>query len=152
MTILEAIQQANSRADIRTLIFANIKEFQSFIESFNELDYPANIVIPFDVPYTMLNGRRKSVIPIQGWMMTRLQDDTTNFKSVKVEELYLQPMRELAFKFIKELTTNQNITDDLLDPEEDEPTGVVKPEYAFLSARIFGVSYTINLPITEAIC
>lgn len=142
-TILEAIEHANNEADIRTLKFANIKEFNSFMDSFNFDEYPINIVIPFDDNGTWIDGRRKAIIPIQGWVLTRLSHDT-DIRSKEAEQHYIAPMRQKAKKFLLEI-----LDSDLTDPEVKSVTDSIRPEYAFLSELAFGVSYRMNWPISE---
>ncbi len=148
MTIVEALEEATKDANIRTFGFANIEEFNAFSESFKFNDYPANIVVPFDNNGTWLNGRRKATVPIQGWILMRINDtDIPNYKTAEVEKKFLQPMRALAIKFLRNL-----IDSDVVDPEREEITDKIVPEYMFLDQNLFGVSYTINLPTTESIC
>lgn len=147
MTILEEIEIANCAAGIKTFSFASLKEWNSFIDSFEFLDYPAHLIVPFNVPFSLSKGRRTATIPLQGWIMTRIEQDTTVYRTKEVESEYLEPMRKLAWKFLKELSNS-----DIINPETDEITGSVNPEYAFITAGLFGVSYTINLPITQNIC
>ncbi len=151
MKILELIQEANTRADIRTFSFANIAEFNSFMKSFTELDYPANVVEPFQTNLTWLNGRTKTVVNINGWVLKRIDTNTFNFRTAQVEELHLEPMRAKAKLFLKYLMSSES-AEDIIDPEVDGITSTIKPEYAFLPSRLFGVSYTIQLPVIEKIC
>lgn len=148
MTILEAIEEANSSADIRNFKFARLDEWNSFIDSFEFQDYPAHLLVPFDVPFTFKDPKRHSVIPLQGWILTRISEDADDFRTSKVESVYLEPMRQIAFKFLKYLQRTSIIDDD----GTVTINGVIKPEYGFLSTRLFGVSYTINLPIIQGVC
>lgn len=152
MTFLEAIQEANTAARIQSFRFANIREFNSFMESFQFSDYPINIVVPFSN-----NGKRpgtpgalrKSNIPLQGWILTRIDDeqDAEDYRSAKVESKYIEPMRALAVSFLTNL-----LETDVIDPEVSEVTDSINPEYAFLKQRAFGVSYTMNVPVIEHVC
>lgn len=144
MTLLQAIEQANIAAEIRTFRFANIREFQAFMDTFNELEYPCHVVVPFTNNGVWLNGRRKAVVPLQGWVLTRIEEDTSNFRSREVEERYLEPMRMMCKQFLYEL-----INSDIIDAEVNEITDTIRPEYAFLTANLFGVSYQVNIPIAE---
>lgn len=147
MTIAETIEQASNDANIRTFAYANLKEFNAFADSFKFNDYPANVVVPFENPGTWLNGRRKSVLNIQGWVVTRLSESPENYRTAKVEAIYLQPMRALAIKFMRKL-----VESDLVDPEISEINDNIVPEYMWLDSGLFGVSYSIRLPISESIC
>ncbi len=150
MTILQAIQRANDLADIRNFNFANIAEFNSFMDTFTHLDYPAHVLEPFTTTQVWLNGRIKTTVSLNGWMLKRIDTDTTNFRSAKIEESHLQPMRETAMAFIKQLLHDEDTF--VVDPEVDEITVTIKPEYALLPARVFGVSYNLTLPVVEGIC
>ena len=148
MTVLAAIQEANTAAGIETLSFANIKEFQAFMDSFKFADYPVNIVLPFTSNGTTLgNGIRKATIPLNGWVLTRIAEDTNDFRSLAVETAYLEPMRILAITFIKSL-----LATDIIDNERLPVSDVIRPEYVFLEAHLFGVGYTVNLPIIQNVC
>ena len=147
MTVLESIEQANTDAGIRKLSFANIQEFQSFMDSFKFVEWPVNVVVPFTSNGTTLNDRRKAVIPLQGWVLTRITERPEDLRTKAAEEKYLQPMRVLAIKFIKNL-----LVSEIINPEAGAVTDTIKPEYLFLNAQVFGVSYQLNVPIIENVC
>jgi len=151
MTILQAIENANTTAGIRNFRFANIAEFNSFMDSFKFEDYPMHVVEPFTTPGIWLNGRMKATIPLRGWILKRIPQDTVNYRSKQIEELHLAPMRAYAKAFIKAILSSEE-ADDIIDPEVEEVSFTIKPEYAFLPVQSFGVSYTLNLPIKESIC
>lgn len=149
-TPLQVIEQANQDAGITAPVFASLKEFNSFIDSFNELDYPANVIIPFQNNGTWLNGRRKGVIPLRGWILTPLQEDPNNYRTAKIESEYLAPMRKKAKAFIRSV-----IDSDLTDTEIESITDQIIPEYGFLqnvNRPLFGVQYILNWPVVESIC
>lgn len=151
MTILEAIEEASEDAGIleANFAFANIKEFQSFVKSFTSITTsdPAHLVMPFEMRSTWVGGRRKVMVPLQGWIMVRIAKVPLNYRSAEVESLYISPCRAIAKTFISNL-----INSDIIDPEEDNITEIIKPEYMFISASLFGVSYQINLPVLERAC
>ena len=147
MTMLEAIIEANDTAKIRKLSFAKIDEFQSFMDSFKFVDYPAHLVVPPSWNGRRSNGQNKAVIQFEGWVITRIPEDTNDYRSIKVEEIYIAPMRKFAIKYINAL-----LDTDIVDPEVEEVVWSVKPEYGLTQVGVFGVSYTVNLPINETIC
>ena len=147
MTILEALEEANKAAGIKTFSFANIQEFNAFIDSFKGLDYPVNVVVPVNISGVFLNNMVKDVAAIQGWMLTRLQQDTDNFRSIKIEPDYIDPMRRKAKKFLRAL-----LDTDIVDSEVESVSYTIRPEYKFLATNTFGVSYTMNLPILDHVC
>lgn len=147
MTVLEAIEQANNEAGIQTWRFADLREFSAFMESFNFSEYPINVVVPYTSNGTHVGVRRTSTIVLQGWVVTRVLEEPLDIRSQRAEAEYIQPMRKLAVKFI-----NRLLQTDIIDPEANEITDTIRPEYKFLQARVFGVSYTVNLPITENVC
>lgn len=150
MTILQAIEQANTTADVRNFAFANIAEFNAFIDSFNHLDYPVHVLQPFTTTQIWLSGRVKNTVTLNGWFLKRIDSDTTNFRAKKIEEDHLQPMRAKCMAFIKALLhTNDNT---VIDPEVNEVLVTIRPEYALLATRAFGVSYTLTLPVIEGVC
>src|SRR5688572_17267730 len=104
-TILEAVTEANTNAGIRTLSFANLQEFQSFMDSFTFQEWPVNVLVPFTVNGTtnMDNGIRNAIVVLQGWVLTRVSEDPNDYRSLAFESKYLNPMRTLAKKFIKQV-------------------------------------------------
>ncbi len=148
-TILEAVTVANTNAGIRTLSFANLQEFQSFMDSFTFQEWPVNVLVPFTVNgnTNMNTGIRKATVPLQGWVLTRVSEDPNDYRSKAFEEKYLNPMRTLAKKFIKNL-----LDTDIIDRDVNNVTDSIVPEYMFLNAHTFGVSYTINLAIRDNVC
>lgn len=147
MSILEELQQANTAAKVKDLSFANLQEFNSFMDSFTFLEYPRNVVVPFSLNGTFAGNRVKDVIPLQGWMLTRIKEDTNDWRSVKLEPDYIAPMRSLARKFLIQL-----LNSDLTDPEVANVTYQIVPEYMFLSSHLFGVSYRMNWPVAGKLC
>jgi len=149
MTVLTAIEQANHDAGIRTLSFANIREFQSFMDSFLFQEWPVNVVVPFTVNGTnnLQNGIRKSTVSLQGWVLTRVEEDPNDYRSKAMEEKYLEPMRKLAKTFIKRL-----LESDIIDPQVQTVSDTITPEYGFLNAKTFGVSYSLQLPVVDNVC
>ena len=149
MTILEAIEEANTAAGIDYFSFANIREFQSFMDSFEYTEYPRNIVVPFTLSgnYNTNTFNLKSTVSVQGWIIRRIPEDTNDWRSAAVEVNYLEPMRALAKQFIAEL-----LKTDIIDQETQIINFTIRPEYAFLNAHLFGVGYTINLPVVANVC
>lgn len=147
MTILDALTEANTAAGIKTFSFANLQEFNSFIDSFKALDYPINVIVPIPLNGNILPSRTKDNLSIQGWMITRINEDTNNYRSAKIEDDYIHPMRKLAKKFLVKLSET-----DIVDPEVDNIAYSIRPEYMFLATHVFGVSYTCTLPINSKIC
>lgn len=150
MSVLTALQAANTQAGITGLSFANLQEFNSFMDSFQFTDYPRNIVVPFNLDGIFLNNRAKTTINIHGWVLTRITQDTNDWRSLQLEPLYIDPMRTLAMKFIKALINNED--DITIDPEIEPVRFNIKPEYMFLPAHLFGVSYSVNLPGIDHVC
>lgn len=150
MTLLEAIQEANTAAgiDAGSLAFAQLQEFNSFMDSFEFDDYPVNVVVPIEINGVITEPYRiKDVAVIQGWMLTRIAQDTNDYRSVQIEPTYINPMRILAKKFMVAL-----LNTDIIDPEVSNVSYSIMPEYQFLNAHLFGVSYRINLPVHSRVC
>lgn len=129
------------------LVFAQIDEFQKFMDSFNELDYPANVLVPFEATTAVTGARKQTTIPLAGWLVRRIETETVDFRSAEVEDQYLEPMRRLANKFLTKLI-NSEVTDETVATVSFR----IKPEYAFLSHHLFGISYTMNWPIGLNAC
>lgn len=148
MSILETIQQATNDAGFKGLSFANLQEYAAFAHSFQFEEYPRNIVVPFTVNGRIVGqGRKKKVLVIQGWAMTRITEDTNDWRSVELEPKYMTPMRDLAEKFIVQLSGA-----DFVDSEVDDIPYSIRAEYMWLANHLFGVAYTVSLPITGKIC
>lgn len=148
MTILEAIKQANTAAGIKTFAFANITEFNSFVDSFRGLDLPVNLVVPVTVNSTLTQPRTQDSAVISGFVMTRLNEDTNDYRSIELEDKYINPMRVLAKKFLIEL-----IKSDIYNEQnQSPPTASIVPEYQWLAVHLFGVSYRAVIPLKAKVC
>lgn len=147
VTILDAIQLATTDAGIRNLSFAQLHEFNSFMDSFNWKDWPRNVVIPPTVNGTFDGIRAEETLVLRGWVLRRIEQDTSDYRSVKLEPDYISPMRDLARKFIRRM-----LDSGIVDPGRDTATYTIVPEYAFLNQHLFGVSYQAQIPIMKNVC
>ncbi len=147
ITVLQAIQEANTAAGITTLAYANSQEFKAFMDKFAFTDYPVNLVLPFTVNGSILNGRTKDTITITGYVWKRVPEDGNDWRTLSVETSYIDPMRTLAKKFLKGL-----LDTDIVDPEVEAVGYTTSPEYAETSSHLFGVKYTIQLPTVLNVC
>lgn len=148
MTILEALTEAHTSTGIATdLVFAELQEFNSFIDSFKHPHYPINVVVPVTLDGTFTNNRAQESILVQGWILTRLSQDTNNYRSKAIEDTYINPMRILARRFLLNL-----IDSDISDAQVEDVSYSITPEYKFLSVHVFGVSYNSRIPIISNIC
>lgn len=147
MTVIEVLQQATDDAGFQGLSYANLQEFNAFMDSFQFLDYPRNIVVPYKLNGTLKNNRKKKTILIQGWALLRIPQDTNDWRSIGLEADYINEMRTKAEAFLVNVASS-----DLTDPEVEDIQFSITPEYMFLSAHLFGVSYTMNWPVVGSIC
>lgn len=147
-TLLSCVEWAHVQAGLKTgsMKFAKLDEFNAFIESFNFNDYPAHLLLPFGSKMVFLNGRIKTLMPLQGWIFTRIPQETNDFRSRKVEETYLQPMRKYAKDFFRNL-----LDCNIIDQEETPVNISIQPEYAFLASGLFGVSYNADIHVLEQV-
>lgn len=145
-TILETIQAANPSEC--TFAFANIQEFQSFTDQYNYDDYPVNVVFPFDVAgtYDKNTGIRKAVCTIEGFIFTRVSEDTNNYRTLTMEDV-IDPLRTLAIEFIMNLSES-----DIVDNTIQTVTDTIRPVYQELPDHFFGVRYRLQLPIIQNVC
>lgn len=145
MTLLQALEDANSAVKgIKGLTFANIQEFNSFVDSFKFPDWPRNIVVPIVLDGTFKEGdaRPHEFINLQGWMVTRINQDTNDYRSAKIEPDYIAPMRAAARLFLTKL-----VESDLTNPEVKDISYRIGSEYQWLSTHLFGVFYTMRWPV-----
>jgi hypothetical protein len=151
MTILEAIQEAHLATGLKeaNFAFARIDEFQTFIKSFTQITThdPINLILPFETRGRWVGGRHRTIAPIKGWIISKIEIPPAQYRTAAVESEYIAPRRTIAKTFLHNL-----VNSDIVDPEVDEITDVIKPEYMFITAKLFGVSYEINLPILEDVC
>lgn len=147
MTVIEIFQQASDDAGFKGVSYANIKEFNAFMDSFTFLEYPRNVIVPYTLNGRLKNNRKKKNITVQGWALTRIAQDTNDWRSLDLERDYIANLRGMAEKFLVSLASS-----DLTDPEVEDIQYSIKPEYMFLAAHLFGVSYTIQWPVTGKIC
>lgn len=144
--ILTAIQAANP--DECTFAFANIQEFQSFTDKFKFSDYPVNVVFPFDIAGTSDNntGIRKAVVTIEGFIFTRVSEDTNNYRTLTMEDV-IDPLRQLAIQFIQNLSSSS-----IVNQNSTTISDTIRPVYQELPDHFFGVRYRVQLPINQAVC
>lgn len=147
MSIIETLDDASKTAGFKGLSFANLQEFNAFHDSFNFLDYPRNVIVPYNTNGVVTTNRKKKVILLQGWALTRISQDTNDWRSVNLEKDYIQPMRVLTEKFIMQV-----INSDVTDPEVQDIAYTIRPEYMFLNSHLFGVSFTLNWPTKGNLC
>jgi hypothetical protein len=147
VSIIETLSEATDNAGFKGLSFANLQEFNAFHDSFRFEEYPRNIIIPYNTNGQIIENRKKKVIQLQGWGLVRISEDTNDWRSIKLEEKYIQPMRVMVEKFIVQV-----VNSDLTDPEVTNIAYTIRPEYMLLNSHLFGVSYTLNWPITGSIC
>lgn len=148
MTVLEQLQQSTTDAGFIGLSFANLQEFNAFMDSFTFDEYPRNIIVPYNLTGRITSqGRKRKTLTIQGWGLTRISQDTNDWRSVALEPVYMIPMRDMVERFIVSLANA-----DFVDPETEDIQYTIRPEYMFLPAHLFGVSYTVSLPVTGKIC
>lgn len=148
-TILQAIQQATEDAGIRALSFASLQEFNAFMDSFRFEDWPRNVVAPPSIngAFRGTNGIRASeTLILEGFILRRISEDTNDWRSVKIEPDYIEPMRVLARKFIRRM-----LDSEIVDPEGEASYSIV-PEYMFLNQHLFGVGYRAQIPIMKNVC
>lgn len=146
-TILQAIQLSTTDAGIKNLSFANLQEFNAFHDSFQFEDWPRNVVVPPGITGTFNGIKGAEVLILRGWVLRRINEDTNDWRSVQIEELYTSPMRELARKFIRRM-----LDSEIVDTERDAATYRIDPEYMFLHSHLFGVSYQASIPIMKNVC
>lgn len=147
MSIIETLDEASLLAGFKGLSFANLQEFNAFHDSFNFLDYARNVIVPYNTNGVITDNRKKKVILLQGWGLTRIKEDTNDWRSIKLEKDYIQPMRVMTEKFIVQV-----INSDLTDTEVRDISYTIRPEYMFLNSHLFGVSYTLNWPTKGNLC
>lgn len=147
MTVIETFQQASDDAGFKGVSYANLQEFNAFMDSFTFLEYPRNVIVPYTLNGRLKNNRKKKVITVQGWALTRIAQDTNDWRSLDLERDYIANLREMAEKFLVSLANS-----DLTDPEVEDIQYSVRAEYMFLAAHLFGVSYTIQWPVTGNVC
>lgn len=147
MTVLQALEEANQIPGIKGLSFASLQEFNSFKDSFNFLDWPRNIMAPFALDGTVEPHRTSEIIIVEGFMLTRINEDTNDFRSVKIEPDFIEPMRKAARKFILGL-----VNSDLTNPQVSNINYRIFPQYQFMDAHLFGVQYWLRWPVNGKLC
>lgn len=148
MTILEAIKQANSEAEIPNFSFANIQSFNSFQDSFNYEDWPRNVVAPFTIQGTFDGGPHTSeTLIIEGFILRRINQDTNDWRHEKIEPDFIEPLRIMGRKFIRKL-----LDSNIVDPQRNAASYTIQAEYMFLPSHLFGVSYKAQIPIMRNVC
>jgi|SRR6478609_153886 hypothetical protein len=138
---------SDNRTKVKNLKYARIENFNAFKNSFVTQDYPVNVVVPIPESGTNTGNQLKTVLQIQGWILTLIPDDVAASMDDEKAEEYIGPLRIQARKFLNGLGYIK-----IVDPEVRNIVHTIKPEYAFLDMLLFGVSYTINLPVKFPPC
>ncbi len=148
MNILTEFTTANTTAGISTLAFGKLDEVQSFLDQYTTGQYPINLIVPPPFQVTFGSGFMvKQTIQLRGLVLTRIDSQPVNYRSAEIEATYIQPMRELAIKFLKALWNS-----DIVDDEAKTMQALITPVYLKLNAHLFGVEYSCNVPLIEAVC
>ncbi len=147
LTILGAVKLANDEAQLPDFTFAAIDEFARFLDSFKNTDVPIHVITPFEEQGTWIGARRKAIVPMEGWLLTPLLEETVDYRSQRIEQVYISVMRSAAKRFLARL-----VEQDIVDDEVQQIKDVITPEYGTLSSRLFGVHYRIQLPIMQGVC
>lgn len=127
--------------------FETENELQAAIESFKFAEYPLLIIPPFQSNGTWTNGRRKGVLQLRGWVVTRINEDTNNYRSRSLEISTIQPMKALAMKFIKKF-----LASDVVDPLVPTTGDTIRGTYQFTNKHLFGAAFTVSPTIVETVC
>ena len=148
MSLLDALQEANQIDGIKGLSFINLEhEHAILVDSFEFLDWPRNIVAPPIITGILKNNRAKEIVTITGFMVTRINQDTNDYRSVQIEPDFIAPMRAAARKFIIGLANSE-----LTDPEVEDISYTITSQYRWLANHLFGVYYTCRLPVRHKLC
>lgn len=150
-SLIETLEQASIDAGIRSFVYADFEsenEFQAVIDKFKFEEYPMLLIPPFQSNGSWTNGRRKAVLPLRGWVVKRISENTVNYRSKTLEVSTIQPMKTLAMKFIKRFSET-----DLIDAmRANEITDTIRGSYQFTNKHLFGAFFTANFPVIETVC
>jgi hypothetical protein len=151
MTILEAIKEANAKANVRTFRFSDLRSEESFwLTGGNVEDLPVHILVPFEQRWNWVGNRIKISAEFNGWFLTNIKQDINDYKKEDIELLFLEPMRKLCRVYFKHLFNTQP---SIIDPEENASPILVAPEYQFINhGALFGISYRATIPFVSSIC
>lgn len=147
-TMLQAVKWAHEEAEFnpKALIFARLDEAKELMAKFTFNDYPVHMITPFGSKLVWLNGRVKTTIPMYGWVLRRIPVNTAEYRTAKVEELYMEPMRKLAKDFFR------NLLDTYVIDQEVTPINIdLNPEYGATEIGLFGYSYVARIPVLEQV-
>lgn len=148
MSLISAMITANEAAfeSPDCFHYTNLQEFNSYVDGMEATDYPVNIVLPYKITSTYRPPFSFDTAIIRGYVVRRIEEDTNDWRTIDVEFKYISEMRELARQFIKEM-----LLQDLVDNKRDAAS-TMDPEYMFLHPHLFGVLYTLNLPVMQKLC
>ena len=117
------------------------------MDSFTFSDWPRNIVVPPVINGVFRGIKGAETLVLRGWVLRRIPQDTNDWRSVKLEPDYIDPMRVLARKFIRRM-----LDSEIVDTDREEASYTITPEYMFLNQHLFGVSYQAQIPIMKNAC
>lgn len=144
--LLHLLEKANQSAQIKNLQYCKIDEFNSFLQSFTINEFPVNVVVPVNENGVNLGNQVKGTYNIEGWILVMVPEDA-NLISTRAVEEFLSPLRKQARSFITALCNS-----NMVDPEVKGVPYNIQPEYRFLSMLLFGVSYSVKLPVKFSPC
>lgn len=148
MNLLDVLFDCAKKANCRTVIYQNLpwQGIESVIESYRAEEFPLMIIeqITNNGTYSSTTGMRDAVIPLTGFVVTRLKEDTVQYRMQKIEAGIVRPMGKIFKDFTRKI-----IASGIINPAgtvTDSFTGA----YQVTNQHLFGVSFTISLPIIDS--
>jgi len=151
MTVLESFEKASKDAGIRTVLFCDMyteQEFSNLVKSMKPEQCPINILDSRSLQSngTWETGRRKAIIPLEGWVVTRIKENTKTTRSRELETTYIEPMKKLTKLFLK------NVLKMEVYDASREMTDTIRGAYQVSNEHFFGTKYTASVPVVDGYC
>lgn len=149
MNILDCLESAYMQSGAKNFSYANLSEFNVFVESLGSSQFPTLIIVPPVMTGLISSPFTKYSITLTGWALYHIHEDVSYFRSPQVEGVYISPARDIVDRFVRGL-----LDSGLNDNTATDNPYTARPEYAFLAQQLFGVSFEFrwNIIKQKAIC
>ncbi len=149
MTLLDTLIDCAKKANCRSVVYANMateQEFQAIIEKFKFEEYPLMLIeqITSNGTYSATTGMREAVVPLTGYVLTRLKEDTLNYRMHKLESEVIHPMKNIAKAF-----TRRVVVSGIINPS-GTVSDTITAAYQVTNKHLFGARFSISLPVIDA--
>jgi len=149
MNLLETLKECAKKANCRSVVYANMEteqEFQAIIEKFRAEEYPVMLIeqLTSNGTYSPTTGMRDAVVPLTGYVLTHVKQDTLNYRMDNIEPDIIEPMKKICKSFTKRL-----LVSGIVNPA-GSLTDTITAAYQVTNKHLFGAKFSISLPVIDS--